>query len=227
MSASICYSRSCSGIFAAVLLAALSPCLAAAEHWLQRPWRENVNVPAGRYEGPESQVVVMNKLTATWLPGSLVEKLDLKFEGEARFAAKGCHFRETKVGLGLWARLDVTDSLFESPLFRKVDRWFDTKNSSCKWRFENCVFTKSFMGDSFRVADSSVRAVNCTFIGLKAPSIDYRDNDVVNQARQDWLKFEKCRFVDCEINDRFLLCTQDCVSKTAATPVLTRNSRRW
>ncbi len=196
---------------AVCLLGVVSPGWGKTDPWLERPWRENMSIPAGLWQGAGKQIVVMNRLAVTWLPGSLVERVDLKFEGEARLAAKGSHFRNASIGLGLWARLDVEDCVFESPHFRKVDGWYDKQNSSTKWRFANCVFTKSFMGGEFLVADCSVRGLNCTFIDMKMPSIGYRNNDVVNQAQQDWLKFEKCRFVNCEINERFLLTTINCV----------------
>ena len=53
--------------------------------WLKSRWEESMTIPPGWWQGPGKQIVVMNKHAVTWEPGSLVEKLDLKFEGEAKF----------------------------------------------------------------------------------------------------------------------------------------------
>ncbi|MDB6070286.1 MAG: hypothetical protein JWL81_1457 [Verrucomicrobiales bacterium] len=178
--------------------------------WLSPEWMQDVTLPAGAYDGGGRQVHV-GKFKVSWEEGSLVENLQFRMEGEAQFSATRCHFRRLGVGLTLWARMDLTDCVVEGANFQKINPWFDTSKPSTKWRFNNCVIAGSFMGDKFTVVDCSVRAMNCTFLDMKMPVIWYRDNDVVNQARQDWLKFEKCRFVNCEVSEELLVASIDCV----------------
>lgn len=193
---------------AALLLA--RPLRAQDAAWMSPEWHQDVTLPAAAYDGGGRQVHV-GKFKVKWEEGSLVENLQFKMEGEAQFHATRCHFRRLGVGLTLWARMELTDCVVEGANFQKINPWFDTANPSTKWRFNNCVFAGSFMGDKFTVVDCSVRAVNCTFLDLKTPRIGYRDNNVVGQARQDWLKFERCRFVNCEVNEELLVATIDCV----------------
>ncbi len=179
--------------------------------WLKNPWEESMSIPAGRYKGPGQLFGLHKDHAITWEPGSLVEDLHLNMGTSTRFTGSRIHFRRATVGVSLWGRFEFSDSIFEACYFAKINPWYDTANSSTKWRLTNCVIADGYMGDHVLVMDCSIRAINCTFINMWTPHIHYRDGKVVEQAGQDWMKFERCRFVNCEIRESFLLLCKECV----------------
>ena len=193
--------------------------------WYHREWSTNFSVPAGHYIGPEKGAVVVNdKSSITWETGSVVSKAEFDIGGESKMFAHGVWFRDIRFGVGLWGRFVAKNSAFENTTMLKTRQWYDKRNSSTAWRFDNCVFVKKFMRDEVHVADISVVAKNCTFIDLKVPVIHYRNNDAANQAQQDWLKFENCRFINCEVNENALLMAVNCVFENCT---YTGTSKYW
>ncbi|MES2707708.1 MAG: S16 family serine protease [Verrucomicrobiota bacterium] len=198
-------------ISAACLFGAVPGAKADDSPWLVNSWKFNFDIPPGNYVGPRGILPVGKATQIGWLPGSQVANLDTQLDSGAGMQATGCQFRKLTLGLSLKGKMDFRDCLLDECVFRKINPWYDKKDPATHWRFTNCFFFKSFMGNEFGTTDCVVRAVGCTFRNVKMPGILYRGQDVVNQAQQDWLKFEKCRFVNCEIGERFLAATTGCV----------------
>lgn len=179
--------------------------------WLVHPWKYNFDIPAGNYAGTQVPINVARTVQIGWLPGSQITDLELRMETAAGMQATACQFRLLSLGLSLKGKLDIRDSLLDECALKKINVWSDKKDPATRWRLSNCIIAKTFMGDAITVVDCGVRAVNCTFLDVKMPTVQYRNADVVNQAQQDWFKFEKCRFENCEVNDRLLAATIGCV----------------
>jgi hypothetical protein len=123
--------------FATWFLAGVLPCSAQDAAWLRRPWKQDITIPAGWYQGPEghggeADIWTEDKFAIIWKEGSLVENAVFRQGTSARMEVKRCHFRKVYTGLSLWCRLDAADCLFENSTFGKINPWFDTKNSSTK-----------------------------------------------------------------------------------------------
>lgn len=182
---------------------------APSEPWLSRPWRQDMTIMPGIYKGPKEEIWSNDKKKQTFAPGCIVNSAIFRLGGESKFAMSESMFRDVSIGMGLWCRMDATKCAFDSCRMEKIQQWYDTKNSSTVWRFNDCLFSEIFMRANFLVMDCSIRASNCTFVELKAPGISYRNNPA-NEAQQNWLRFENCRFVRCEIPESFLIATINC-----------------
>lgn len=177
--------------------------------WSVRPWRKTMTIPKGSYKGPGEDIRLDDKAAITIGPGCAVSGAKIIVAGQAKLGLNESIFSDLTFGITLWGRLDAAKCAFDNCRMEKMETYYDTKNSSTKWRFDDCVFAGIFMRHSLLVMDCSIRAEKCTFIDLKTPAINYRNNPA-DEAQKDWLQFENCRFLRCEIDESFLLCTLNC-----------------
>ena len=107
-----------SWILVGALLVQFMPQVSAQDSpWLQRPWKEDMMIPAGWYQGPGSDVWTEEKRGISWEEGSLVENATFYQKSSASMEMTGSHFRKTHFGLCLWGRMEAADCLFENATF--------------------------------------------------------------------------------------------------------------
>jgi hypothetical protein len=89
--------------FATWFLAGVLPCSAQDAAWLRRPWKQDITIPAGWYQGPEghggeADIWTEDKFAIIWKEGSLVENAVFRQGTSARMEVKRCHFRKVIYG---------------------------------------------------------------------------------------------------------------------------------
>jgi hypothetical protein len=206
-----------SGRFCALLLPFTISALAADEPaWRYKTWGSDIAIPEGAYRGDAKGVHVENDRTVAIGPGAVVEGAKLHGDRSPHWKIDGSLLRDVEITGDLGLQFEAKNSAFEGCALHKSGGWFVDAYST-RWSFENCVFSRDFIGKNFGVGDYSIRAVNCTFYNLTLPKIGYK-GDPANFAQSDNLKFDHCRFVTCEVNDSFLLATVDCVFEECRFP---------
>jgi hypothetical protein len=203
------FSNFINAVIFSILLSTNAALAEESAAWAVRPWTKSLSVPKGAYKGPGEDIHITNKAEAKFLAGCSVENARFYVENSGKLNFSDGLLRNTWVGLALWGRLDAARCAFENCRMEKIERYYGLTSSSTKWRFDNCVFGGVFIKDDLLIMDFSVRAEKCTFLDLKTPKLHYRNNPS-DEAQQDWLKFENCRFERCEIEESFLLCTVGC-----------------
>jgi hypothetical protein len=176
-----------------------------------RNWDLPVIVGSGGYRGVKSITTENRKHRIE--PGVLIEKAHFDGKRNPQWEIAGALLRDTKFNGDLGARLAAKDSVFESCHLSKSGGWF-VQWWGTKWRFENCVFSKSFMPAGFGIHDYSVRAVECTFIGVKLPKFGLKNpekDEPANYLGKENLQFVRCRFIGCEVPENALAATVDCL----------------
>ncbi len=189
--------------------------LAGAAEPQPRIWDSEVTIPAGSYREAHP-IHLKGEFKVTVQPGVCIE--DVKFEGKDKaqhWQVDGDLFRKVKVTGQMSVSMNAKNSGFEDCEFFKEGGWF-VDYWSTRWNFENCVFTKKFFHD-FGVTDYAIKAVHCTFIGLKLPVIGLK-GDPSKYLQHDDLKFENCRFIQCEVPQSSLAATVNCVFEGCQFP---------
>jgi hypothetical protein len=169
-------------------------------------WDQPIVLGPGAYRS--GRITPKNDAKHTIQPGALVEKSSFNAAGAAHWLIDGALLREVKFGGDLGTHFLAKNSAFEECFFYKNGGWF-VQWAGTKWRFENCVFTRSFMPAGFGVHDYSVSAVSCTFVGIKMPTFGLKKNPSEGVQGKD-LQFVRCRFVGCDIPETTLALTVDC-----------------
>ena len=169
-------------------------------------WDQDVVIGAGAYRG--TKVVSKAKPKHKILPGALIEKTEFAADGQAQWDVEGALLRDCSFHGDLGTQVKAKNSAVEACLFRKSGGWF-VGWAGTRWKFENCVFTRSFMPANPGVHDHSVQAIGCTFNGIKMPHFGLKKNPAQGVQGKD-LQFVRCKFVNCEIPETTLALTIDC-----------------
>jgi hypothetical protein len=182
--------------------------LADANAWHFMIWKGEIILPAGNFRGPEKGIHLEKDCHVIVSPGTLIK--DARFGGGgAKWKIEGSLFRRVELWGDLGERLDAKDSVFEECNFHKGGGWWVSAWST-RWNLENCVISKQFLPSSISVTDYAIRAIDCTFYDLTLPKIGYKE-DPSGQAQCNDLRFEHCRFVNCEVPESALAATIACV----------------
>lgn len=184
--------------------------------WRYKIWSTDIAIPEGAYRGDAKGVKVENDHTITIGPGAVIEGAKLRGDRSPHWKIEGSLLRDAEIGGDLGLQFDAKDSAFDGCALHKLGGW-TVDSYSTQWRYENCVISRVFIGKEFHVINYGVHAVNCTFYNIALPKITYR-GDPADYAQTDNLKFEHCRFVNCELNNSFLLATVDCVFEDCRFP---------
>lgn len=127
---------------------------------------------------------------------------------DGALTAEGVLFSDVDLQVDLGATLTATDCLFDRGRQRKGGAW-TTKYYSAKWIFDNCVFYQSFL-ELTRARDNGLKVQNCTIIGADIVSPEYYESPV-EESSSEWRQVERCHFINCNIPEKFLLMTEDCI----------------
>lgn len=203
--------------FLAILLSFFAACSPARAAGVSSPtdpavlkahaWDQDVVIGAGAYRG--TKVWSKNKPHHKILPGALIEKTEFGTDGSAAWDIEGALLRNCRFHGDLGFHLEAKNTGFEECVFHKSGGWF-VQWAGTKWRFENCVFTRSFMPGGLGVNDYSVRAEGCTFVGVKMPSFGLKGENPAKGVQGKDLQFVRCKFVGCDIPETMLALTVDC-----------------
>lgn len=180
-----------------------------------RTWDQDITVPAGPYRAAKP-IVLEGRFNVTVQSGALIEGVDFAGKADQRWSIDGALLRRTRIVGELGVHLTAKDTAFDDCTLHRVGGWFVSWWGS-KWRFENCVFSKRFMIPSVDVGNYAIRAVNCTFLNIKMPAIGHKE-DPAHYLQSDDLRFERCRFVQCEIPETLLAATVGCVFENCQFP---------
>jgi predicted Ser/Thr protein kinase len=193
-----------------------STAAASAEAWRSTNWSGEVVLPTGNFRGSNSPVRLEANSQVVIAPGTRIEKARFDGEKDCRWNVDRALFWKVDVSGNLGLHFDARDSVFDDCHFSKSGR--SVENQWCtRWNFENCVFAKQFMPSIFTVGRYSVRAIGCTFYDITVPSVQYiweRSKvhpDLSKVAQSKEFRFERCRFINCEIRESVLTATIDCV----------------
>lgn len=178
--------------------------------WRPSKWvKGEIILPAGHYRGSNKRIATERHCDLVVSTGTLIEQARFETDNTCLWKIEGSLFRKVDLGMGNGSRFEAKDSAFDDSGFRKAGGWYNAYWST-RWRFENCVISKQFLPDKWHVGDYSVRAVGCTFYDIKLEKIGYKD-DPSNYVQGKDLRFERCRFVKCEVSESALAATIDCV----------------
>jgi hypothetical protein len=183
-----------------VQAATMSPIMA-------QTWDQDMHLPPGGYRTGK-QINLTGNFKIDIDPGVFLDGVAFASSNAGQhFTAKGDFFRNVRIAGQLGVSLNAEDCVFENCQFSKGGGWFvDWWGSS--WRFTNCVVTRQFLPAQINVNDYSVFAKDCSFYGVKMPSIN-----AIAQCgyfQSDQLRFENCRFVGCTIPETSLAAAVNC-----------------
>jgi hypothetical protein len=129
--------------------------------------------------------------------------------GVQHWKLEGAILRKVRITGKRDMSLRARDSVFEECSFSKDDNWYNHWWST-RWKFENSIFTKSFVRGELPPLDYAAHAIGCTFYGVDLPRIGMKENPA-GYLQKENMGFVKCRFVDCDVPESFLAATVDCV----------------
>ena len=178
--------------------------------WHLSKWEKGqIVLPAGHYRGSGKSINTERHCSLVVGPGTLIEQVRFETDNNCDWKADGGLFRKLDLGMGCGSKFEARNSIFDDSIFWKAGGWYNAYWST-RWYFENCVIAKRFLPAKCNVIDFSVRATGCTFYDIELPRISYKD-DPSGQTQGRDLKFERCRFVNCEITESALATTIDCL----------------
>lgn len=183
--------------------AATDPAVVAANKW-----DTAITFGAGGFKG-EKTVKMSGDMVHTIEPGAFVEGVVVSGARSAQWKIDGAYLKDCNFSGDLGTRLTAKNSALENCKLHKNGGWF-VQWAGTRWKFDNCLITRSFMPKSFGLHDYAVHAKNCTFVGVEMPQLGLR-NDPSAYAGKDDNAFIKCRFVNCEIPESVLAMSVDCV----------------
>jgi hypothetical protein len=187
----------------------------AAEPYEALTWDSDIQFPAGGYRAGKP-VDLKGDFKVVASAGAFLDGIETKSSASGQhWTATGAFFRNVKIAGELGVSLEATDSIFEGCQFSKGGGWFVDWWGS-RWRFTNCVIARSLFPPSLSVSNYSVVAKDCTFFGVKLPTIDLKKNYDYFQGEN--LRMENCRFVQCTIPLTFLATTVNCVFEKCVFP---------
>jgi hypothetical protein len=177
--------------------------------WRLTHWSGKVELLVGNYRVQSKGVRLERRCHIVVPAGTLIEGGGFNGDRDCIWSIDRSLFRKVDVSCNCGSRFQAKDSAFYDCNFKKSGGWSVDLWSS-RWDFENCVFAKQFLPIQCRVRDYSVRAIGCTFYDIKLPEIESKD-DPSKQAQCNDLRFEHCRFVNCEVPESALAATIACV----------------
>lgn len=202
-------------IGALVILSAPLPTQAAdvsppdAKLWRYTNWTDEVVLRTGNYRCSDKDVFLENNCRVVVKPGTLVEQAKFIGKRGPKWNIETCLFRKVEVTGDLGFQFEAKDSVFDDCNLHRCGPWYVSKWST-RWRFDNCVITAQFLASPCYVENYSVQAIGCTFYDVALPEIaDKRDLSIHVQSRE--LRFDRCRFIHCEMPESALATTVDCV----------------
>jgi hypothetical protein len=190
--------------------------LAGAAGMIARTWDQEISLPPGGYRAPKP-IQMYGSFTVNLVPGTYVENVD--FFGKAhdqKFKIEGTLLRKSKLIGQLGFKVDARDSAFDECEMHRTGGWF-VDMWGTRWTFENCVFNRSFLLPEIDVGNYAIHARRCDFLGVKMPAIKYK-NDPSKYVQGNDLRFEKCRFSECEIPETLLAACVDCAFDNCQFP---------
>jgi len=194
-----------------MLVQAVSPRPADPNDWCLKNWDGEIRLSRGNYCGPQKKMDIHleKDCRVAVSAGTFIKQARFRCESGSRWTVTGSLFREVDLGGDYALNFEATDSLFDECNFHKggnliISLW------STRWIFQNCVFSKHFFPENASVVDYSIRAIECTFHNLTLSKMRYKD-DPAKQVQSRDLRFERCRFVNCEVPESFLATTVECV----------------
>lgn len=183
--------------------AATSPAVVVA-----KTWDTAITFGAGGYKG-EKPVKMLGDVVHTIEPGAFVEAVILRGERSAHWKIDGAYLKDCNFSGDLGTDLTAKNSALENCNFHKGGGWF-VQWAGTRWKYENCLITRSFMPKGFGLHDYAVHAQNCTFVGVELPNLGLRDDPSTYAGKND-NAFIRCRFINCEIPESVLAMSVDCV----------------
>ncbi len=203
------FARFCLVTLAVALLSFRNPAAAADTNPLQaRKWDLPMTITAGGWRGIQSVKSVKDKKHRIEA-GALVEGAHIDGEGGVQWDVEGAVLRDCSFSGDLGFRFNAKDTAFEGCKLHKTGGWF-VGWAGTRWRLTNCLITRSFMPKDIGLHDYSVRAVDCTFVGVEMPVMSHK-NDPSSYSGKDDVKFAHCRFIGCDISESVLAASSDCL----------------
>jgi|GEM_PF-5447091 len=181
--------------------ATLPTCSADPLPWEAHKWDLPLNLGPGGWHGVKA-VVSEDKRKHQILPGAFVEGAVFEGKGGINWKVEGAFLKDCNFSGDLGFHFEAKDSAFEGCKLHKSGGWF-VGWAGTKWRLTNCLITRSFLPKDIGLHDYSVRAVNCTFVGVEMPKMTHK-NDPSTYVGKDDVKFENCLFVGCDITESVL-----------------------
>jgi hypothetical protein len=191
------------------LLSAGNIVSAAEAHPLQaRKWDQPMTIPSGAWRGVQSVKSLKDKKHRIEA-GALVEGAEIDAEGGVQWQVDGAVLRDCHFSGDLGFRFDAKDTAFEGCKLHKSGGWF-VGWAGTRWHLTNCLITRSFLPKDIGLHDYSVRASDCTFVGVEMPEMSHKKDPSTYSGKDD-VKFEHCRFVGCDITESVLAASVNCL----------------
>ncbi len=198
------------------LLFTVSAFAANETAWRYKIWDTDVVVPEGAYRGDGKPVTLEGSHLIAIGPGAVIENTKLHSEATPHVKIEGSLVRDLELSSESGLQFEAKDSALEVCGPPKSG-YYEGSSSATKWHYENCVIARDFFGKGIYSSYGSVVATNCTFYNISLPKVTYR-GDPAAAAQTDQLKFDHCKFVNCEVTDSFLLATVECVFENCRFP---------
>jgi hypothetical protein len=191
-----------SGHLAGAAVAPTDPAVLQAQKW-DIP----IVVGPGGYRG-EKKLKISKKVQQTIAPGAFLDGVKADGTNDALWSIDGAYLKECEFSGDLGSRFSAKDTAFEDCRFRKDGAWW-VGWASTRWKFENCIITKSFVNGG-GLHDYAVYAKECTFVGVEMKKLGLKDDPSKYYGKDD-NAFIRCRFIACEIPESVLALSVDCV----------------
>ncbi len=181
-----------------------------------KEWMESMTIPVGRHRfreavsigdrGKHKRPLILIPAGSSW-SGSGSGKTFISF---GRMVARKSSFEKFRFESDHACESYFLQSQFDDCLFHRGGIWWGGLHPA-KFYFENCLFSKGFMGPRMKVEDYGIRADRCVFVGVKFGEVKYEKHQPAKFVNERWFKFVNCRFVRCSLPSSVLLQTLDCV----------------
>ena len=172
-------------------------------------WDGEITLPPNLYRASRP-IDLHGEFSVHTQPGTVLE--NISFQGRDKVQEwdfNGTRLQHVRIGGQLGFGAKATDCVFEDCECAKDSAWF-VNYWSTHWTFDNCIVAKRFVPNTLWPVDFAVQATRCTYYGLKLPAVGLKD-DPADYLQKEHLRFEKCRFIDCDVPVSFLAATVDCV----------------
>ena len=173
-----------------------------------RNWDTAIAFGPGAYRGSKG-VKSEASLTHTIEPGAFLESVTVDGTRNALWNVDGAYLKECRFSGDLGTKLSFKNTALESCNLHKSGGWF-VGWAGTRWKFDNCLITRSFMPKSIGLHDYAVHVKDSTFVGVELPVLGLKD-DPSKYAGKDDNAFIRCRFIGCEIPESVLAMSVDCV----------------
>ena len=199
-----------------------------------KPFVEEVTIPAGSYQVPEGVTIGVDgpdKNDDTL--GTLHLVKGTAFDSTTIFCSKGLltsdgvFFKGSTLMADFKGTIRAKDCAFSECTIKKGGNT-TTAFFASKWNFDNCVFTGKCFPD-WKLKNVGVQITHCTFHNVEFGVPSYV-KDAGEEVAMEWFSIRDCRFINCVISDNLLIATKDCVfencqfqpaSQNLTAPILT------